>query len=362
MSSRSVLIIGGGVAGSTCAIALARRGVSVRVVEKAVFPRRKACGCCLGPSGLNTLERLGVCARVSQKGVMIRRWVGSFDGKTVELTLPDGLAVCRTELDTLLLSQASRDGARVSEGTTARVVSLDDRRVQAAVKRGSTWNREAYDAVVVAAGLSAGNLSRLLPWTAKPDGPFGASYLAKNDRVPEGTVYMACDDDGYVGVVRLPGDQVDVAAALRQPDGGSRRPPLTRIQSMLQRAGFELGALQPTGRLFTTPRLRRRRAAGNGRLIAIGDASGYVEPFTGEGMTWAMGSGIAAAEVIAENHDLNQLGTEWRKVNERLARRQTVCLRIARGLESARQRKWAGRLLAFCPGLTRPVLNRLNRH
>ncbi|MFM7479494.1 MAG: NAD(P)/FAD-dependent oxidoreductase, partial [Planctomycetota bacterium] len=70
-----------------------------------------------------------------------------------------------------------------------------------------------------------------------------------------------------------------------------------------------------------TPRLTRRRAAAtDGRIIASGDALGYVEPFTGEGIGWALASGIAAA-----NHaDLVLSGRASVDAWERTARRMSA--------------------------------------
>ena len=69
---------------------------------------------------------------------------------------------------------------------------------------------------MVAAGLNVAGVARFLPWVEPPTGPFGVGFTADlGDDCEPGVIYMACDDDGYVGVVRLEDGRTDIAAALR---------------------------------------------------------------------------------------------------------------------------------------------------
>lgn len=361
-----VLVIGGGVAGTACAITLARLGVPVQLVERCQFPRNKVCGCCLGPAGLKELEALGAKDAALGRGVAVDRWVGSIDGRHVNLAIPRGLAIARTELDPMLLQLAQVSGATVQESVRAVVRSMDRDGVDVDLvpDQGHGEKTESrFDVVVVAGGLNSGIPQQLLSWTLMPSGPFGASLTARVDGVCDGTIYMCCDARGYVGLVRLADGSVDIAAALRedlQKDSGQT--PMRQILAMIESAGFPFSKIEPMTDLRTTARLRRRREVGNGRLIAIGDAATYIEPFTGEGMTWAMSSGIAAAGLIASSDDFNQLGDDWRReFHRRFARKQACCTWIANLLESPWKRRLASDLLVNVPSLSRPLLGYLNR-
>ncbi|MEO1527149.1 MAG: NAD(P)/FAD-dependent oxidoreductase [Planctomycetota bacterium] len=361
---RSVLVIGGGVAGASCAIALAQRGVRVQLVERATFPRNKVCGCCLGPLGVRALDTLGVLEQASVYGAPTSRWIGAFDGKRVELPMPDGLAISRLKLDPLLLEAASAAGADVRERVSAKVVEIGEQvQVELIELNDGTTSRERVDCVVLATGLNASGGSRFLPWEETPSGPFGVSFLVSNNSassVRPGTVYMACDQDGYVGVVELRDGSVDVAAALRC-ETSEVSAPAERVTRILERSGLGFPNLEPFTPVLATPRLRRRRSAGQGPILAIGDAAGYVEPFTGEGMTWAMCSGIAAARVIA-TEPAGDLGSIWRAtLRQQLLPRQRLCHRVARALESRWKRRWAAQCLSTFPWLSRPVFSSLNR-
>ena len=138
--------------------------------------------------------------------------------------------------------------------------------------------------------------------------------VAPHAQVRQGVIYMVCNHDGYVGLVQLENGKVDVAAAIRS-SGGDGASLLERLQRMINETPLRELELSPVGgsRIMTTPRLRRSRVAGCGRLLAIGDAAGYVEPFTGEGMTWAMKRrGRSAATCVIDN--LADLVECWRPV------------------------------------------------
>jgi flavin-dependent dehydrogenase len=97
------------------------------------------------------------------------------------------------------------------------------------------------------------------------------------------------------------------------------------------------------------------------RWFAVGDAAGYVEPFTGEGMAWAVASAAAVAPVAARPWSESS-AREWEATHARLIRsRQGVCRAVARVLRSPRLSRLAVRVLAVAPVLSRPVVGALNR-
>jgi flavin-dependent dehydrogenase len=100
------------------------------------------------------------------------------------------------------------------------------------------------------------------------------------------------------------------------------------------------------------------------RWFAIGDAAGYVEPFTGEGMAWAIASAATVAPIALRATDRwdDRLIAEWGRRHARLIRnRQGVCRVAARVLRSPSLTGLAVRALARFPSLSRPVVAALNR-
>ncbi|WP_186775846.1 NAD(P)/FAD-dependent oxidoreductase [Rubripirellula tenax] len=363
-SEASILVIGGGIAGSACAIRLRQQGIAVDLVEKESFPRPKVCGCCIGVTGLAMLDRLGLKQFAKDRGVSTDRWCASMGGRRIEVPLPTGLAISRESLDPMLIEHAAAVGVNVAMRCEATVASVHKDRVD--VRRniaGSGDHQQSYSIVVVAAGLRAGGISRELPWTAAPHGPFGISFLADVRDVESGVIYMACDDDGYVGLVKLADGRIDVAAALRSGAASNGIAPVERVRRLLERSEFDFSSIENASTAMTTPPLRRSRRVGNGRLMAIGDAAGYIEPFTGEGMTWALQSGVAAADVIAEHiHQPASVGDAWQtRCLTLLAAEKRTCRWVTSALRWPLARIVAAGSLAMFPGLASPLVRGLNR-
>lgn len=371
MSSRdaqTVLIIGGGVAGSSCAIGLRQRGIEVTVVEKAVYPRDKVCGCCIGGNGLAALQKLSLHEWALDVGESTHQWSGSLGGQLVEIPLPRGIAISRQSLDEKLLQHAIKLGADARQPSTVSSVSIHPDSVTAEIETNGITVKQEFALVIVASGLNSGGYQDILPWSEPPNGPFGVSWTAESDSIEPGVIYMACDNDGYVGLVQLENGRVDIAAALTSGSGAaSGGTPVTRVESILSRSEFPKWSFHNPSQVLTTPPLRRSRVAGKGRVLAIGDAAGYVEPFTGEGMTWAMQSGIAAADQIAAacntstSPDISQVGDLWDHHLQRLLKsKKRTCRIVTSMLRRPIARHAAGHMLSRWPSLAKPLIQKLS--
>ena len=363
--SRPILVIGGGVAGSVCALRLRQHGLAVHLVEKESFPRAKVCGCCIGGTGVSVLQRVEMGGWISDNAQATQTWMGSLGGRSVRIPLTAGVAISREKLDTELLARVRESGAVVHSPVSANVDSIDENRVGVILKGASGSDElQDYSAVVLASGLNASGSKRLLPWTELPHGPFGASFFANVDGLPTGVIGMACDREGYVGVVRLEDGRVDVAAALSS--GASHRvngSPKQRILKILERSHLPIGSIEVTSEVMVTPPLRRSRLSGTGRLVAIGDASGYVEPFTGEGMTWGMMSGYAIADLIADSRgNFQSLGQRWCHRQKRLlGSRRRTCRLLTTILQNSVARFGAAQVLSRFPSFAKPLTAHLSR-
>jgi 2-polyprenyl-6-methoxyphenol hydroxylase-like FAD-dependent oxidoreductase len=139
---------------------------------------------------------------------------------------------------------------------------------------------------------------------------------------------MAVGDAGYVGLVRHPGGRLHLGAALDPAACNRRRGPLPVIEDILSAAGIRLPSLAAADLLGTKPLTGRRAAVGGHRVLAVGDACGYVEPFTGEGMAWAIRSALAAVDLLHGDPSVwpADRAARWgRRHAAQVARRQTLC-------------------------------------
>jgi flavin-dependent dehydrogenase len=340
---------------------LAWRGLGVLLVDKAHFPRPKACGGCLNRAALAGLAAVGLGHVPAALGATsIRRArIATGPGRAADVPLPGGVAVSREAFDAALVEEALAAGVTVRTGVravidpvdcTGRVVRLDTNEVVLA------------RVVIDAAGL-AGNTG-----PAAAGSRVGIGTVLSADDAPEwyepGTIHLVVARSGYVGAVRVEAGRLDVAAAF-DPAILRSRGPGPAVNDVLTEAG--LPALDDPDR-FTwkgTPLLTRRPASRAGeRLFAIGDAAGYVEPFTGEGIAWAVASATAVAplaERAVAAWDDRLIG-EWNRTHDKLIRnKQRTCRVVARVLRHPRLTRMTVGLLQVLPRLSRPVVAAMNR-
>jgi menaquinone-9 beta-reductase len=349
------IVIGAGPAGAIAARELARLGARVLLVDKAAFPRSKVCGCCLNGAALAALDSIGlghvpsVCGAVPLHEVKL-----TGGGRSADLRLPAGAALSREAFDLTLVQEAQAAGAVFAPNTPVKF------------ERGSVTggNGRTVDAriAILANGLAASH-SVLI------GSRIGGGTIVAGDRVPafftKGVIFMATGRGGYVGLVRLEDDRLDVAAAF---DAG-----FVRMAGGLGRAAESIVA--PTGWPAIadladlpwkgTPALTRSATTIAGpRFFAVGDAAGYVEPFTGEGMAWAIASAAALAPIAykAANEWQFRYINDWRRTHARIvSERQVMCRLAARVLRSPRLTGIVVRMLSFAPALARPAVALLNR-
>ena len=292
-----VAILGAGPAGSCAAIAAARTGARVLLIDRAQFPRDKVCGCCLAPAGVETLRAIDA-GHVLDGAIDLRSVRLACATRELTLRRNAGVAIGRDALDSRLIDEARRCGVDVRLGTPGRVLGRD----MGEIGRGD--ERICARVAIAADGLSGTSLDGNADFTwriaRKSRIGFGATIAAGAIACGEGEILMRVARGGYIGAVELPSGAIDVAAAIDPAR-------LRQFASVADCARDWLGArvLDPSAitnaRWKGTPLLTRRRAcvAADGILVA-GDAAGYIEPFTGEGLSWAIATGAAAGVVAAQ--------------------------------------------------------------
>lgn len=315
-----VVIVGGGPAGAVLAGRLARAGVAVVVLERSPAWRWRAGGVFSSPATMRALRRAGVdstaLAAVARPIAAMR--VETPSGATFRLTYgaerggEPAVGFDRSALDPALLRLAETAGADIRRGWTVNAVDLDVIPAVAHARRPDGEETDLTADVVVGADGLRSVVARAAG-VARPTflgERVGLTYhLADVTERPCPDARMRILRDGYVGIAPVPGGKVNVGIVLgrswrgrlaREGAGGVARSIVGAIPPAIDdpaawRAGSPLDHIagaSPLGHRVT-------RRAGDGWLL-VGDAAGFLDPFTGEGLHRALVSAeLAAAAILA---------------------------------------------------------------
>ena len=331
-----VVVVGGSVAGSATAAFLARRGHNVVILDRARFPRDKPCGEGLMPHGVDLLSELGVLDRVRASGATELTGVRyTLDNcRTVRAGFPSlsghssvGLGIRRLALDQLLLDFAREFGS-VQVLENFRVVGLVRR--NGAVVGVTDGHREVRASVVVGADGIRSTVRRSMGWDVARRGTHRYAALG----------HFRCADvrtigsDVHVVIARglevyvTPVGRGEVLVALLGGRGFMRHfsGDLSGGYERVVRAvpclsGLFQGAKLMPGVRAIGPFAARASCVAGSAVLLVGDAAGFLDPITGEGMASALQQACAAATVIdtalrtgAADPDLSTYALEHRRI------------------------------------------------
>jgi geranylgeranyl reductase family protein len=290
-----VAIVGAGPAGSSCAAFCAMAGLETLVLERARFPREKVCGDCLNPLCWPVLERLSLAQRVwglPHSKLTSVEFI-AIDGRKVSVNLPTGnppeageLSVKRSLFDDLLFKRARELGAQVREDTTVTALVHDqDWKIE-------TATRDSFRArILIGADGRNSTVARLRNLLPRP----ARERVALQAHIPlplnfDQRVVLQFLREGYSGQAPVNENELNLCLV-------GKPSTISRLRQWAQRR-FEIPANQRWRTI--TPLTRSPVPCAQENLLFVGDAARVVEPFTGEGIYYALRSGQLAADTIAK--------------------------------------------------------------
>jgi len=267
VAMKEITIVGGGLAGLRLGIGLRERDVPVTLYEAGHYPRHRVCGEFISGAGQEFVAKLGVQTRSGTRAAFVsgdRSW--RFD-------LPEpALCVSRYDLDKALADAFCACGGKLVSGTRAQLTG---------------------EGVVHGTGRRLHPVEDGWRW-------FGLKAHARGVEL-EADLEMHLVPNGYIGVCRLPGDQINVCGLFRKRSGDKERVTLAgRLGARFSSADWiEDSKVAVSGLCFCPPHtpLPRGRSSENGECH-IGDAHAMIAPLTGNGMSMAFESAEAAVNPL----------------------------------------------------------------
>lgn len=282
------------------------------------------------------------------------------------MPLEPGRALSRFALDAGLVAAAREEGVAFLPGARASLgpVAADHRVVWVEGAGGGAKIRARVVLDATGLGGLADRARARQEVVAGSRIGLGAVFEDPAYPVRSGALHMVVGRSGYVGLVRVESGQLNVAAAV---DPGALRSatPSRVIAEILASAGAAPLTRSPVADWRGTPTLTRRSLdVGGERLLRLGDAGGYVEPFTGEGMCWAFAAAVAVAPLAVSGAErwTPELADAWRRYDAGVLRRaRRMCRLLSVALRRPRLVEAALAAVQLAPALARPVVRKVAR-
>ena len=366
-----VVVVGAGVAGSVAAREARRAGHRVLLVDKRQFPRNKVCGACLNGVALDVLAQIGLTDEIQRLGgTRLNEFHLHCGRQSITVPLPGGLAVSREKLDALLIRSAIESGVEFLPEVTCRVGQVHEQSRELRVVRAGSETDILAKTIVVASGLEGLSLPESREWTTNiaTSSRLGVGCLIEEtgDDFPAGTIWMAAGSGGYAGLVRVEENRLNLAAAFDRKELRRHGSPAIATTLLLEKAGFPVPRRMLNAEWHgTVPLTRTTFPVSSRRVFLIGDASGYVEPFTGEGMAWGLLSAKHVTRWVNQTLSQGDWSTEiakgWISEHRHLVgHRQRFCRLWARVLRSPAMISIAMSAFSVWPWLARRIIKRVN--
>lgn len=373
IESRTVwdaLVIGAGPAGALAARELSRRGMKTLLIEARSFPRDKVCGGCFNGRAMAVLESVGLGNLLARLGAVSLSSIEiQTAGRKQQVSLPDSVAVSRRALDSALVTEAVHEGSEFLSETSAKVLpqTFDDVRHVTLGQRGGSSITVRARIVLACDGLGHSSLHQLPLFRCRvaKRSRIGVGAVGKDDSgtYRPGQVVMAVGKFGYVGITVVEEGGLNLAASL---DAGllQKRKLRDAVLDILRATNTPISETVHQMNFRGTPKLTRTTPLmAAERLFLLGDATGYIEPFSGEGIARALTAACVVAPLacrVAADWTPT-IAQQWSRIyKQSLGHRQFISRALAILARHPRATQAAMGCLGIYPQLGEIIARRIN--
>ncbi|MBT3210553.1 MAG: FAD-dependent oxidoreductase [Planctomycetaceae bacterium] len=314
-----IVVVGAGPAGTAMAARAATKKLRVLFIDRSPLPRPKVCGCCLSPLALAELSNLSkeTIPQFTVSTLSLTDLTIVSQGYCASVPYATGGVLSRISLDTCLAKHAIAANAAWLPNTRAVSCKVDQVTVTLTVQTTSQSQHAIQTKRLILAGglrdairMQGDSAVHRPPrnWPRNNRIGLGTTLCSTGGAISERHLVMAVGSAGYCGLVRLEDGSIDVAAAVHPSLLKRGATPAEALSRLLAETfqdvecPIDTSLLQGSG-LLATPQLTHHTGHVDPqctRILRVGDAVGYIEPFTGEGIGWALLSARLAMEALID--------------------------------------------------------------
>jgi geranylgeranyl reductase family protein len=354
MQKYHVIVIGGGPAGSSCALCLAEKGLKVLLIDKSTFPRDKICGDALSIDVVNQLPFISAeAAEIFEKSTdKIPSWgVSIFSPDHTRLDIPfvykgiprSGFLCTREHFDNILLQQAKR---------TWQVDVVEEGMVQKVdYGHGNVMVYTATNQYIADMVIGADGANSVVRRCLKPGAIDRANHSAGLRVYYQGVSSFHNKSfielhffkeilPGYLWIFPMSNERVNVGIGILSSEVSKKK---INLKEMLQKLiethphlkeRFAGATPLETPKGFGLPLGSEKRAISGERFLLLGDAAGLIDPFSGEGIGNAMRSGRVAAAHLLDCFRYQNFSADFnKKYDQEIYKRMGTEFRISSSLQ-----------------------------
>ena len=338
MKPYDIVIIGGGPAGTSAALFLEKKGYRIALLDQAFFPRDKVCGEFISPAADDIFSDLGILKSIDDlnptklSGVVLSAYESSY----LQVDYPvsangrvmTSLSVERSMLDNLMINHVRNSKVQLLEGFKVTDLLFEGENV-CGVKGYDEVKKEfsiKAKIVIDAGGRNSISLRRLnLKKGSSQKGKIALAAHWEGVKELGPYCYMHISDPGYTGIAPVGKNRANVVLVVdRNKLAGANIEQFfmkTVLGNQLRRGILGAGAPVEKIRVMDTLSYSVKKPKCGG-LILVGDATGFIDPFTGEGIYLSLRSSQLAVEVINNAFDRSDFSSRQFQRYDKMRRKE----------------------------------------